>query len=709
MTEEINARRKAISNILECHEQQRWKSKKDISRVIADHEAGLVILEKVLQDWDSLLRAFRDRIDDIISKEWEQDCRISEDVLAIAQRLLDCYCQTRDVILMPALEYDQKEIVSGIGKLLDSTVDLLRLCLPEKSQMARPDIFYHLLPSEVSLNELKLSQRRRGLDGTKRKLEKERGRQGRKPLRRRLQEAWIDSKLQIRLLVIVIPLLYSTNWWLQEEILATPKLIAKLFICCVVLLWFPSQFVASFKNWRVTSWIFYALLWSFVLLLWVYGLLRGSIAIILLAIPLARLLQSSREDFDRNAQRIIRRQVYWTAGFSLFAVGAFLTRENLWIVGAVIWWTFAIVSQLSFRHFRFTFDMIDALTPDHDSALVKRRLIYFALFTSVVILIPGFLGRLEREFILDIYKEVATISFGLVAILFGVQAIVPSITSWGGGEKQKRTPSQVREMKLLLRSNQGLMGFLQIFFIVFLISLIGIGVTSILPEMPVVVDLSLSFLTTPTLSIVDWINPSVDFQYSPETTRVFIQTILFSVLVCLFSYSLAILYYLFIATNTLILPIQDALMSQPVHIESERLVSGDEGRNLLEKLKQSLQRSRQLRGEVVTKLSIVTNEAGQPLCTVVISGDFDSTAGIVDKTLVLLRAIFAVQEIQSAQVIVVKASLGPRESDKLLSLDVTRVEFDFLQQKTDGMDTEYKMIQLGAHIRRYLLPESQIL
>jgi len=107
--------------------------------------------------------------------------------------------------------------------------------------------------------------------------------------------------------------------------------------------------------------------------------------------------------------------------------------------------------------------------------------------------------------------------------------------------------------------------------------------------------------------------------------------------------------------------------------------------------------------------SIVTNEARQPLCTAVISGDFDSTEAIVDKTLVLLRAIFAVQEIQSAQVIVVKASLGPRESDKLLSLAATRMEFDFLQQKTDGMDTEYKMIQLGAHIRRYLLPESQIL
>jgi len=604
MTEEINARRKAISNMLERYEQQRWKSKKDTSRVIADHEAGLVILEEAIQDWDSLLRAFRDGIDDIIPEEWEQDCRTSADVLAIAQRLLDCFCQTRDVILMPALEHDQKEIVSGMGKLLNSIADLLGLCLPGKSQTARPDIFYRLLPLEVSSNESKLSQRRRGLDGTKRKLEKERSRQSRKPLRRRLQDAWIDPKLQIRLLVIVIPLLYSTNWWLQEEMLATPKLMARLFICCVVLLWFPSQFVASFKSWRITSWILHALLWSFGLLPWIYGLLKGSIAIILLAIPLARLLQSSREDLDRNVQRIIIRKVYWTAGFSLFAVGALLTRENLWIIGAVIWWTFVIVSQLSFKHFRFTFDMIDALTPDHNSALVKRRLIYFALFTSMVILMPGFLGRLEQEFILNIYKEVATISFGLVAILFGVQAIVPSITSWGGGERQKRTPSQVREMKLLLRSNQGLRGFLQIFFIVSLISLIGIGVTSILPEMPVVVDLSLSFLTTPTLNIIDWINPSVDFQYSPETTRVFMQTILFSVLVCLFSYSLALLYYLFIATNTLMLPIQDALLSQPVHIESEQLVSGDEERNLLAKLKRSLQRSRQLRGEVITKLSM---------------------------------------------------------------------------------------------------------
>ena len=75
----------------------------------------------------------------------------------------------------------------------------------------------------------------------------------------------------------------------------------------------------------------------------------------------------------------------------------------------------------------------------------------------------------------------------------------------------------------------------------------------------------------------------------------------------------------------------------------------------------------------------------------------------------LLRAIFAVQDIESAQVIVIKTVLGPRERNKLLSLTVTRSEFDFLERESEGMDTEYKMLQLGANIRRYLLPESQIL
>ena len=376
MTEEVGDPCKAIDNLLERYEQERWKRKKDVDRVMVDYETGLVPLEEAVEKWDSLLSSFKSQIDDIISEEWQQGCRMLADLLAIAQDLLDCFCQTRNAILMPSLEHNQKEIVSGIGKLLNSMMDLLSLCLPGKSHIARPDIVYQLLPSEVSSSELKLSQCKRGLDSTKRKLAKERSRQDRKTLGQRLQDAWGNPKLQIRLLAIVIPLLCSTNWWLPVHILAVPKLMAKLLICCVMLLWFPSQFVASFKNWQITSWILYALLWSFGLLLWVYGLLKGSIAIMLFAVPLVRLLQSSKEDVDRNAQEIIRRQVYWVAGFSLFAVGAFIIRENLWIIGAAIWWTFATVSQLSFRHFRFTFDMIDALAPNRDSALVNHTEYY---------------------------------------------------------------------------------------------------------------------------------------------------------------------------------------------------------------------------------------------------------------------------------------------------------------------------------------------
>jgi hypothetical protein len=256
---------------------------------------------------------------------------------------------------------------------------------------------------------------------------------------------------------------------------------------------------------------------------------------------------------------------------------------------------------------------------------VKRRLIYFALLISAALLLPGTLGRLGRRFISEIYKEAATVSFGLVAILFGVQAIIPSITSWGGKENQPRTGSQVREMKLLLRSNQGLTGFLKIFFAVFLISLVGICATEITPEMPAAVDLSLSFLTTPQSNVIDWLNPWMDVYYSPQTTLVSAQTVLFSILVCLFSYSMAVLYYLFVATNTLTLPIEDALLSQPVHIESTRSLLGDRGQDVLNQLERSLRRSRELRGEVVTELSVCADEDAQPSCIVQISGDFDST------------------------------------------------------------------------------------
>lgn len=698
---------KEIDDLQERYERERWRRKKDVDSVITEYQEGLTLLEAALKAWESSLFSFQELVDNIAAKEWKEHPQKVTDILTLVRQLLDSLSITQKAILLPCLEHDQREIVSGMGKLLDSMMDLLSLHPGVESHIAHPDMFCESLAMMLASNEHKLSQCENSLETTRREASKK-GRQDGKPPGRALKRRLSNSRTQLSLLAIGLPLLYSTNWWLPIDTLRVAKLVAKLLICCVTLLWFPSQFLPSSRH-QHTVWIVYALLWSFCTLPWVYGLRKGIPAAILLALPVVRLLSTRKADIDRSAQRTIERRVYRTSGLSLLAVGAFVTRENLWIIGTAIWWTFTAVSRLSFRHFRFTFDMIDALTPDRDSALVKRRLIYFALLISALTLISGLLGRLHRESVVNLYRQAANTSFGLMAILFGVQAIVPSITSWGGKEKQSRTPSEVREMKLLLRNNQGLVGFLQIFFIVFLMSVVGIASASFLSETYASVDLSLSFLTMPTASIVDYINPWIDFQYSAQTTVIFIQTVFFTVLVCLFSYSLASLYYLFIATNALMLPIRDALLSQPIHIESSQVYLKKDRDDLLDDLTQRLRHARKLRGEVIAELTLAPRENGSAFCSVTINGDFYSKTEVVDKTMALLDGIFAVEGIGSARVIIVKTILDARGRTKLLSLEVTRPEFDFLKCDIEDMDTEYKLVQVGAHIRRGLLPESQIL
>jgi len=82
MTEEVGDPCKAIDNLLERYEQERWKRKKDVDRVMVDYETGLVPLEEAVEKWDSLLSSFKSQIDDIISEEWQQGCRMLADLLA---------------------------------------------------------------------------------------------------------------------------------------------------------------------------------------------------------------------------------------------------------------------------------------------------------------------------------------------------------------------------------------------------------------------------------------------------------------------------------------------------------------------------------------------------------------------------------------------------------------------------------------------------
>lgn len=683
-----------IEIFFKSHEEIKFQKKKDIKQVIPSYEGGLTLLETALSQWSEEGIKLENIIKGVPAGEWQNILPQTGTIIEIGNKLLSIYEQIKCSILVQSHEQIQLKIVDGIGKTLQCIDNTLRLCLPKQDKIANPSLFYSTILSSIRLYKLSLNTTKRELNTIKVKTTRHQKKTSKSSLRFGYTEQFI-----------LFLLLCSANWWLSSEVLQNFKLAAKLFILITVLLWFPSQFLPSFKNHKITTWIVNALIWDFGLGFWVYGL--GGVFIALLVIyPLANLMQASKQEVDRNAQIIVSR-VYRSMGILLLVAGFFL-RENMWIIGAVIWWSFTFISRLSFTHFRSSFDMVDELDPKQKGSQTKRRLLYLAFAIAIVslMLLSTFSGKLNREFVRDIYSQSTTISFGFVILVFAVQAIIPSISTWGGAELRQQTPSQIREMKILLRTSKGLMGFLQLFFLVSIISLLGWSLTALLPQnMNVAVNLSHEFLAMPSPNLIDLaLSPSA-FNYLPEMSLVFIHTVVFSVFVCAFAYSLAVLYYLFIATNVLTLPIQDALLSQQVLILSKERPNSDIP--LTEKITRTLHRTRALRGEVITDLHVYDHE-GQITAFIEISADFDTTQELVEKAAILFEKAFTEQKVMNCQVIMRKMSFGAMETQKLFSLTISREEFGFLKNKIEGMDMEYKMVQLGAHIVRHLLPESQI-
>ena len=166
---------------------------------------------------------------------------------------------------------------------------------------------------------------------------------------------------------------------------------------------------------------------------------------------------------------------------------------------------------------------------------------------------------------------------------------------------------------------------------------------------------------------------------------------------------------MFIATNFLAIPIQDALISKPILIEKKTVKTETlKETNLLDRITQQCEDAHNLRGEVMSELILFKDENEQTSCMVTLREDFIDMPQLINKAMYSFQSIFREPRIDSAQVAISKTQSN-LELDKLFKLELTRKEFNFVRSKIEGMDTDYKMVQLGAIIRHYQLPEAQIL
>lgn len=498
-----------------------------------------------------------------------------------------------------------------------------------------------------------------------------------------------------------------------EALILPSKSWAKLFLWITVLFWFPVQFLGVAKGYRSTQMALLAVLWSAVLALWAYGVIRGMVlALLLLVFPIRRLLRVSKRE-QRQLAGVLDRRLYYPTAIALLIASLIVTGEAIWLRGVVIWSLFSITAMHSFKYFRKTYDLIEDIFPDAAGRQQRHQLIFWSLGVTTILLFPGVLGELEQKFVAELYLQAAGLAFGLITILLAVQAIIPGITTWFG---ENNPVSRLREMRSILRASAGLEGFMQWFFLLFLLSLLGWLITSrFLAGLPVVVDLSFDSAFAPALKLPILVGRFVSFSSGSRSVLVTLSTLAFSAFVYVIVYGIAQLYYLFIAANALTLPIRDSLLSTPVVIEEIKIQAPDSADDMIAVKRvdweKKLRRNKDFNGLIVNRL--VVESSDQRLSTIdrvllEVEMDFVELKGLLDLVKRSLSVAFSLGNVQNAELTVSRKAHGPLWNQKVLSLEISKEEWAFLGRETPGFPFDYKLHVLGARITDYVLAESQI-
>ena len=253
----------------------------------------------------------------------------------------------------------------------------------------------------------------------------------------------------------------------------------------------------------------------------------------------------------------------------------------------------------------------------------------------------------------------------------------------------------------------GLMGFIRIFFFVFLLALFGWVTLGIPWNVQNRIDLSVKTLIEQTPNIFETMARGPEY-YLGTTLSTF-NTFIFVGFLSLFFYSLATLYFLFLVTNSLTLPIKGALLSIPVVIETTSIENAHDSTGLLHRVTAQLRNAKALRGMVLAELTLGAENDGNRVCKVAVIEDFTNISELTNRAISILNELFSISEIAEVHITFFRESLARLENLKLLDVRLTKKEYGFVVKKTQGMDTIYKLRQLGANYYHYHLPESQIL
>ena len=617
-------------------------------------------------------------------------------------------------LVYPALQYVEK----GISDTLRDVTKILNFVFLGQPKNANRDRYLMVANRSLARHKAEIAESKRKIKQVTLNYEKALSRKNRNANPLQLGTLFIrNPRLVTGLLMafIIIPLVF---WFTQtpfENFLLNYENAGKLCILLVIIS-FPLYFILPRANGAADVAILsicLAIFFSFVF----YGFFRGWAVIILLFIlPLFRLNNQDNSDSVRAFETGFIRTV--TVG--LFITSIFVTREFIWLVGLTIWITYLVfLRSTSYRYFRQNYDIVEELYPGAQNR--NQRTLFFAgaLITSTLLLTTGIVGKLETAFVSSVYANTATFALALVTILLAVQAIIPGINVWAS---ETAVDKRIREMRSMIRLNQGLGGFMSSFFFLFIFSVVGWLITQRSSrDIEFVVDLSYERNFSQMISVFDLIFPwTPDFQFSPEVTLVSFGTLLFAVSACLAIYSAFQLYYLFTTASIFLLPVQDALLSNAVHIEqvNVNLTEHTQKKSDLEEFVPSLLASeKKLNGYVVDQVNIITDLHNTDHIRISVSLEMDFIS--LDKVLELCQAtfqsLFDSYKARKIPMPIAQASFAVYRDThtmgrhNVFSLQIDRSEWDFLSKDMPGFSLEYKVRHvLKAKLIDFILPDAQI-
>jgi len=367
---------------------------------------------------------------------------------------------------------------------------------------------------------------------------------------------------------------------------------------------------------------------------------------------------------------------------------------------------FILILSVSKEHYR-KLDQVEAVANEPPSRQLRHRVLLFGYLLTLVLFSPGVSALVLGQGPDGLLELLTTLLVTFITLVFAIQAIVPGITAWESDDVR----AGLREKKTLLQTIESLRGFL-------LSGSIALGLVVLLRIIPVD-RAEYSFATDRYFQKVYHIGDMV-FKGISGAVSINFTIGMISQLALIFAVAISIqvlsqLYYLFIAANTLLIPLRAKVRSVPpilpTRMESCPDYHADIEKQVWEKVTASLQRWERMPGMVVTNLRVnVSAELGDSLRVLIeFWDDFPVRSQICEFSCSLCNLLFQQEPRIGAIRVVFRTTLPKYGEVRAFLVELRRENWQVVFQDFRGtLPVEYIWKELGANFHNGVFEDAYV-